>query len=178
MASKFDFVQNLESRIVTPELVQELGNRLAEKLVDGFNSSGLVSRSGATVAALSSVGEPVQRGNGWSIGVMDASAAGHPEDEAPRGTLRDFFTDMRRAYPQDNLRPSPWKDIPQTYKDFLEAERRSGMYGGRGPDYANYLWVQDEGNARIYIPSHPYIARSVDEWKAEAPDIIERHVKR
>jgi hypothetical protein len=158
-------IAGIERKLDSPDLIIELGESLAGHLKDGFAASGLQSRSGATIAALTYVGQPESSGTGWSIGVGDANAAGSESDSPPRGVLK--------AFQQDNsLRPSPWKDMPQTYKDKLESLRRSGMYGGRGPMYANYLWVQDRGSAEAYISGHNYLDPAVAAWRQEVPSII------
>jgi hypothetical protein len=175
--SLYDFVQRIELKYTGGDLPRTLAQALSDQLIAGYESSGLVTRSGATLKAWEKVGEPTVSSDGFEIGVGDAEAAGSPQDEAPRGVLREFFTDMKRAFPGEYLRPSPWKDIPQTYKGILESARRSGMYGGRGPDYANYLWAQEEGRSEVYIPAHPYINAAVEEWKNMISDIVSEHAQ-
>jgi hypothetical protein len=162
-------ISGIERNLDSPELIIELGNSLTEHLAAGFAGSGLQSRSGATVAALSYVGQPEPSADGWSIGVGNADAAGSESDPAPQGVLSAFQENNK-------LRPSPWYQMEQTYKDKLESLRRSGMYGGRGPMYANYLWVQDRGNSKAFIDAHNYIDPSVEAWRQEAPDIVNRYL--
>lgn len=165
------FIEGIRRKLDSPDLIQQLGNSLAQALKEGFQSSGLQSRSGATVAALSFVGEPERVGNGWRIGVGNADEAGHPEDPAPSGTLRQFF--------QDNpvLRPTPWRRIPPDYKEQLEVMRRAGMYGGRGPSYANYLWVQNYGSSGAEIEGRNYIDPAIDQWRQQVPEMIQEYFR-
>jgi hypothetical protein len=176
--SLYDFIQRIELRYTSGDLPRALAQALSDQLIAGYESSGLVTRSGATRKAWDTVGEAIVSNDGFEIGVGDAEAAGGPQDQAPRGVLRQFFTDMKSAFPEEYLRPSPWKDIPQSYKGFLETQRRSGMYGGRGPDYANYLWAQEEGRSDVYIPSHPYINAAVEEWRSRVSGIIGNYAQR
>jgi len=160
------FLEGLESRFNSPEVAMLLAQDLSEKLVESFSSSGLDSRSGATVRALSYVAEPERTGNGWILGVGDRDALGEEDQSAPRGTLRSFFSD----HPE--IRPSPWAYIPQSYKDVLESMRRAGMYGGRGPDYANYMWVQNAGNAEAGISGKHFIESALSSWESGSDDIV------
>lgn len=176
--NRFDtFIQEIEQKLNSPDLIQQLGESLAESLKQGFLSSGLQSQSGATVAALTFVGEPEQTGNGWRIGVGNAEEAGHPEDPAPTGTLRAFFNDFQRAFPGSNLRPTEWRRIPPDFKTLLEAERRAGMYGGRGPMYANYLWAQNYGSGAAHIAPHGYIDPALESWRQQVPDMIREYFR-
>jgi hypothetical protein len=147
-----------------------LGESLAENLVSSFGAVGLVSRSGATVRALSYVGGAERTGDGWSIGVGNVDVTGEENDPAPAGTLRAFFED------NPYLTPSPWRRIPQAYKEKLEAMRRSGMYGGRSSEYANYMWVQDRGSSEAMIKGRNFISRGLDVWRGNAPAIINRYL--
>jgi hypothetical protein len=135
---------------------------MSECLVEAF-STKLESQSGATVRALSVVGEPYrwsnQYGTGWKVVVGDAEALGNKSDSAPRGTLRAFYD-----YLEGNLESTgrvipytPWAQIPNYYKGLLEQGRRAGMFGGRGPNYANYAWIQDAGNAKADITATHFI---------------------
>jgi len=166
------FIEGIKRKIESPDLIVELGNSLSQNLVAAVGSSGLSSKSGSIVKALSKVGEPERTPTGWRIGVGDAKATGLPSDPAPRGTLRAFFTD------NPGVRPSPWRGIPPNYQDVLERMRRAGMYGGRGADYANYMWVQDKGNTKAHISPRGFINTGFTTWKAQVPGIIERHLGR
>lgn len=160
------WIDGLRGKFNSPDLVQSLGNALAEDLVQAFQESGLQSQSGATVRALSYVGEPERSGNAWRIGVGDKDALGNEYDPAPRGTLRQFFND------NPGLKPTPWRAIPPAYKQQLELMRRAGMYGGRGPNYANYMWVQNAGNSAAGISGHGFIEMGLSTWRGQVPDLI------
>lgn len=170
--NRFDqFIDGIQRKIESPDLIVSLGNRLSEQLQLGFGASGLTPRSGATLRALESISEPERTGNGWRIGVGDASALGSESDSAPRGVLRQFFEDN----PQ--IRPSPWRRIPETYKQKLEAMRRAGMYGGRGPNYANYFWAQDQGSTGAHISKRDIVNPALDRWRSEVPYFIEDYFR-
>lgn len=158
-------IEILERKLNSPDLILALGSDLASALGDAYESSGLRVVSGAGIRALTYIGEPERSGNGWTIGVGDRGALGDEGDPAPRGVLRQFQED-------NGLRPSPWKYMLQSYKDKLETMRRSGMYGGRGPLYANYMWVQDQGNATAYITGRNLIDNGVSVWRSRADDIV------
>ncbi len=44
--------------------------------------------------------------------------------------------------------------------------------GGRGPDYAKYMWVQNYGNAKAKVTGTHFIEKSAAEFKQSAPGII------
>jgi hypothetical protein len=92
---------------------------------------------------------------------------GDVNQSAPRGTLREFFEDNKEA-------TAPvWRYIPGRYKEKLEAMRRAGMYGGRGPDYANYVWAQEKGNAKALIAGRHFIENGTNRWRARRGQIID-----
>jgi len=160
------WIAGIKGRFESPELIQQLGQSLADDLGLAFMASGLTSRSGAGFKAITTVNEPEKTANGWKIGVGDRKALGDENQTAPRGTLRAFFED------NPTIRPSPWRGIPQSYKEKLEAMRRAGMYGGRGPDYANYMWVQNRGSGEAHIAGRHFIETGLNRWRGRVPDII------
>lgn len=160
------YISNLEAKFNSPDLIEAMAESLAGHLQESFQASGLQSRSGAGLSALTYVGEPERTGQGWSMGVGDRDALGGENDPAPRGVLRQFFSD------NPSITPSKWRRIPRSYKEQLEAMRRAGMYGGRGPNYANYMWIQNSGNATAEIGGRHFIESAVSEWKTQVPDII------
>lgn len=174
-------IQGIRQKMESPDLIVELGNSMAANLVGSFNASGLTSQSGATVRALSKVGEPERTANGWRIGVGDGEAAGKEGQPAPRGTLRAFYDYIEgglEGYAGATGRVhkyTDWWGMSSANKRLLEQGRRAGLFGGRGPDYANYLWVQDKGNARARITAKPFIDIGVGMWRESAPDIVNRH---
>ncbi len=159
-------ILNLKGKLNSPDLVTQMGQSLSEQLKESFTASGLISRSSATLEALSYVGEPQRISNGWTIGVGNRDDLGAEDEPAPRGVLREFFND------NPELRPSPWRGIPESYQEKLASLRRAGMYGGRGPTYANYMWVQDKGSAEAYISGRHFIESGLAMWRSIAPDII------
>lgn len=158
-------IEGLERSLNSPDLVRMLADDLADSLEEAYFTSGLQVVSGAGLQALTYVGEPQRRGSGWSIGVGDADALGSESEPAPKGVLRQFQEDY-------GLRPSPWKHMPMRYQDILASMRRTGMYGGRGPKYANYMWVQDVGSYDAYIRSRKFIDRGVSSWRSRADDVV------
>ena len=160
------FIRDVEDSLESSELISSLGDTLSGTLVDSFHASGLQSKSGATVKALEYVSDPQRIDGGWKIGVGNGDALGEEGQSAPRGTLRSFFSD------RPEIRPTTWAGIPPSYKDVLESMRRSGMYGGRGPDYANYAWVQNSGNSAAGIPSTGFIDSGVSNFMTAADDVI------
>jgi len=166
------FIEGIRQRVESPDMIVALGNSLSNHLVESLESSGLTSRSGATVRALSFVGKPERTSSGWRIGVGDKSATGLPSDSAPRGTLRAFFDDHK------DIKPSKWRYMKQSTKDILEGMRRAGMYGGRGQNYANYMWVQDKGDMsdKVRIPARGFVNTGLTAFRSEAPNIIQSHL--
>jgi len=167
-----DFIIRLQRKLESPDLIQQLGETLADSLQQGFDASGLKSDSGATKNALSKVGQPQRTGSGWSIGVGDARRLGEPNETAPHGTLREFFRDFPEAF------APAWKYIPQAYQEKLAQMRRAGMYGGRGPDYAHYAWAQERGSARAFIPQRAFIEYGRGMFAARATRIVEAYFAR
>ncbi len=163
------FISGIEAKLDSSDLIVELGNRLSEQLRLGFSASGLTPRSGASIRALEYVGQPERITNGWRIGVGNADALGDESQPAPRGVLRAFFSDNK-------LKPTPWRGIPPDYKVKLEAMRRAGMYGGRGQNYANYLWVQNRGNMGVYISARNFIGPAIERWREDARYLIEEYL--
>ncbi len=46
------------------------------------------------------------------------------------------------------------------------------MFGGRGSDYANYMWAQNYGNAKAKVTGTYFIEKSIAEFRQAAPSII------
>ncbi len=59
-------------------------------------------------------------------------------------------------------------------KRLLAQGRRAGMFGGRGIDYANYMWIQNKGNSKARISAHGFIESGIMTWRAEVLDIIDK----
>lgn len=159
-------ILDLRGRLNSPDLVTQIGRGLSDQLKESFTDSGLISRSGATLRALSFVGEPQRIGNAWTIGVGSREDLGEENQPAPTGTLRAFFGDNPELY------PTPWKGIPQSYQEKLAQLRRTGLYGGRGATYANYMWVQNAGAPSAYITGRHFIESALAQWRSDVPNII------
>lgn len=166
-----DRIERLKGLFVdidSPGLIMQLGYALATILARNAPSA-----SGAAAYAISSVGEPERITGGWAIGVGDKSKTGMPNDPAPRGTLRAFFDYLEgtgRVW-----RYTDWWGLSRENKTLLEQGRRAGMFGGRGADYANYIWAQNYGNATAGITGTHFIERSLTEFRKEAQRIIEEY---
>ena len=176
-----EIVQQMDS----PELVEQLGQALSEELVKAFTTSGLKSQSGATVKALSVVGEPKrwanQYGGGWRITVGDDDALGDKRDKPPSGTLAAFYSYLEGGIGGgDRVIPyTPWKQIPKKFKDELERARRmASLFGGRGPNYANYMWTQNYGSTKADIVGRHFIEAGVQNFRVRAGDIVDDFVRR
>jgi hypothetical protein len=102
--------------------------------------------------------------------VGDASKTGKPEDQAPTGTLRAFFDYLQSTGWKG--RYTDWWGLSPENKEKLETERRGGKFGGLGPNYANYIWVQNYGNAKAGIKRKEFIEKSLEEFRKEAKRII------
>ena len=50
------------------------------------------------------------------------------------------------------------------------------MFGGRGADYANYMWIQNYGNRRARITGTHFIERSTQQWRSTVPDTIRAYL--
>jgi len=159
------FIQSIEVKFNSPGLVMQLGYSLANSLLKNTPID-----TGAAERALTYVGEPERTSTGWSIGVGDKSRTGDKDDPAPSGTLRDFFTYLKQSGVK--VRPSNWWGLPGELKQKLAAERRAGKFGGRGEGYANYIWVQNYGNAKAGITATHFIEKSLDEFRANSDRII------
>jgi hypothetical protein len=159
-------ILELRNRLNSPDLAKALGKSLSEHLQDSFSAS-LEERSGNTLRALEYISEPQREGNRWIIGVGKKSDLGTADEPAPVGTLREFFDD----FPE--LRPGPWKSIPESYQDRLAQMRRQGMYGGKGPTYANYAWIQNQGAPTAFINATHFIDTAKQEWQADVPRVID-----
>jgi hypothetical protein len=130
--------------------------------------------SGAAAAAISEVGEPERTLDGWAITVGNKSKTGLPEDSAPSGTLRAFFDYLEgtgRVW-----RYTDWWGLSRENKTLLEQGRRAGLFGGKGANYANYIWVQNYGNAKAGIAGTHFIERSLAEFRKEASSIIREYI--
>ena len=161
-------IEMIQKSLNSPDLVEAIGYNLAAHLAEQYSFSGLEVRSGAALNALTYVGEAERvGGNAWTIGVGNREDLGEEDQPAPEGTLRAFFND------NPEIPPSPWKFIPPDYKMKLEQLRRMGMYGGRGPSYANYIWVQNNGSASAYIDRRQFIDGALMYWRNEAQSIAD-----
>jgi hypothetical protein len=157
---------DFRAQLNDPSLAVRIANDLANKLQEAFRNTGLISRSGATLQALSYVSNPERISNGWAIGVGRYRDLGDESQPAPMGTLRDFFAD------NPVLRPTPWRMIPRPYQEKLAQLRRMGLYGGRGATYANYAWVQNAGNSVAYIPARNFMTLGLNTWRSNVPKLI------
>jgi len=175
-----EIVQQMDS----PELVEQLGQALSEELVKAFTTSGLKSQSGATVRALSVVGRPErwanQYGGGWRITVGDDDALGDKRDKPMKGTLASFYSYLEGQLESEGpvIPYTPWKPIPDKYKRLLEQGRRAGMFGGKGPNYANYMWTQNYGSTKADIVGRHFIEAGVQNFRVRAGDIVDDFVRR
>lgn len=159
------YIEGVISKYDSPGLIMQLGYSLATILLKNAPIA-----TGAAASAISEVGEPERIMNGWAITVGNKSKTGLPQDSAPTGTLRAFFdylegTGRVRRY-------TDWWGLSRENKTLLEQGRRAGMFGGRGADYANYIWVQNYGNAKAGITGTHFIERSLAEFRKEASRII------
>ena len=175
-------VNNLHRLADDPELALQLGKALSECLVDAFQSTNS-SVSGATVRALSKVSPPEKTGSGWKISVGDGDAVGLESQSAPRGTLRAFYKfveggpERSRGATGTIKKYSNWQGMSSANKRLLEQGRRAGMFGGRGPNYANYMWIQNTGNLKAGITGRGFIAKGTTQWRADVPRIVERYIE-
>jgi hypothetical protein len=165
------FISGLKRQFNSPDLIQELGQALSDNLVEAFTASGLNSRSGATVEALSVVGEPQRTGTGWNIGVGNKEALGNENESAPRNTLREFYDSIGGGTGQVR-KYANWQGLSDSNKALLEQGRRAGLFGGRGPKYANYMWIQNKGNPKAIITGRHFIEQGVASFQSQAPNII------
>lgn len=155
-------VQGVVRSLDSPELIESLGQLLAEEL-----GARAPVASGAARDALTVVWPAEKTSTGWAIGVGDASLTGKPSDPTPRGTLREFFND------NPGVRPSAWKYLSYLNKMRLETARRAeGKYGGRGARYANYIWVQEFGNNRAGVVARPFMAEAEEAWRSKAQTMV------
>lgn len=63
-----------------------------------------------------------------------------------------------------------WYLSPQA-KQLLQIKRMGGQFGGV-PGTAPYWWTQDQGNPAVRIEATRFIARSLEEWRPEADQMI------
>ena len=115
-----------------------------------------------------------------TIGISPLSLLGDPENDAPRGTIRDFLAWWRETEEkeEDDETPStgktaffhPWWSLSKQQKEALEEQREAGMFGGK-PPMAPYWWVQEEGNAGAMVVGQHYIARA---WNLALPKMNTR----
>jgi len=164
------FIDDIKLRFDDPGLVRVLGQELSKDLTSAFSESGLQSRSGATIQALSTIGEPEKVGRGWRITVGDKSALGSPDDPAPRGTLRRFYDYLEGTGRVHAF--TKWSGMSRSNKELLQEMRRAGLMGGRGPRYANYMWVQNYGSATAEISGRHFIERGQERFRSRASGII------
>lgn len=102
--------------------------------------------------------------NRWGVGSYDDLGSA-PEDEAPKGTIREFLRD----YPEYKAAKgvpywhSPWWYLPAEGKRKLFQEREMGKYGGE-TGKAPYWHVIDTGyGRRAYVKPTHYVNRSTHE---------------
>ncbi len=159
----------LISKLESPELITTLGNLLAQRL-----SGAAPVSSGATQRALSVVGQPQKTETGWKIGVGSGRDTGQPEDASPHGTLRAFYDYLESTGVR--VRRTAWSGLSRDNKLRLEQERRAGRFGGKGPTYANYLWVQNFGNPVARIGGTHFLERAVEDFREEAGEVIRQYL--
>lgn len=169
-------IEGIKQKIESPDMIVALGQSLSRHLVESFSESGLNSESGATVRALSKVGEPERTSDGWRIGVGDGEAAGSENTPTPRGTLRAFYDYLAQS--GRVWRYTDWWGMSRANKRLLADARRVGLFGGRGMDYANYMWVQNNGNGVAKVKAHHFIESGIQAWRSEVPDIVNQHLSR
>lgn len=169
-------ITGIQQKLESPDLIVALAKSMSGHLVDAFGTSGLQSDSGATVSALSKIGEPEKTATGWAIGVGDGDAVGSENTPAPRGTLRAFYNYLAES--GRVWRYTDWWGMSRANKRLLANARRAGLFGGRGADYANYMWVQNAGNAKAGVRAHHFIEAGLQAWRQDAPDIIRKHLSR
>lgn len=147
----------------------QIGYSLATALIEAAPVD-----TGATVNALSYVSEPSRTATGWEIGVGDKSKTGDESTPAPRGTLREFYDYLEgtgRVW-----RYTDWWGLSRANKRLLAEGRRAGLWGGRGVDYANYMWVQNAGNSKAGIVGTHFLERALDQWRGQASQIIQDYL--
>lgn len=159
------FLIQMDRKLNSPDLAIQLAQDLSSKLV-----ASAPVETGATKAALSKIGEPQRTATGWTIGVGDKEQTGSEGESAPRGTLRAFFDYL--AASGLPVRPSNWWGLSSDNKALLLQGRRTGKFGGRGAMYANYMWIQNRGNAIAGIRGTMFIDRAILEWRANVPNVI------
>lgn len=154
-------VDRLRVRLESPELIQALGNDLAQRLAQNAPVA-----SGATSRALSHVGQPQRTATGWQIGVGNAQALGEPNAPiTPSGQLRAFYSYLESTGVK--VRYTDWFGLSRPNKEAYETFRRT--IGGWDANTAFYAWIQ---NSR----SH-FLDRALDEFRQDAPDIIRGYLK-
>ena len=165
MAGANQVLERLKQKLSSPELVEQLGTSLATQL-----SAVAPRETGATAAALGTVGTPTQTGAGWSIGVGDKEKVGNRNEPAPSGTLRDFYEYLKNT--GNGVKPTDWWGLAPDLKELLASERRTGRFGGRGAGYANYMWVQNYGNAKARIRGTYFLQEAIKAWRAQVSEIV------
>ena len=159
-------LNRLLDKLESSELIEKLGADLAQRLADNSPVA-----SGATARAWRHLGTPQRIPGGWSIGVGSGDAFGSKDEPAPRGTLRAFYDYLDNAGIDFNGY-TDWWGLSRENKSLLEQGRRAGKFGGRGQDYANYMWVQNYGNAKAKVTGTHFIEKSIQQWRSEVPDIV------
>jgi hypothetical protein len=170
------FYQIPELGTRTEEFVRYMAEELALKLAD-FAPMGEWN-GGALKDALSFVSEPVDMGDGWSIGVGNKKYLGDESMSPPRGTIAAFLTDNPQYYilPRKNRPPKymAWAFLPEAAKAKLDAERMAGKYGGVGAQFARYAWSQNYGNASANIVAQGFLEKAIESWRSEVPQMVSR----
>jgi hypothetical protein len=160
--------QKLDRLNSSPELIEKLGADLSKRLSDNSPVD-----TGATARAFKHIGQPTKIVNGWKIGMGSGEAFGSEDEPAPCGTLRAFYSYLESQGVE--VRYTDWRNMEPAHQDRLAQARRKGLYGGRGVDYANYMWIQNAGNSRAHIRPLHFIEKSITEFRSSVGDIIREY---
>lgn len=175
MGALTDRLRQLQAKLQSPDLITHLGLGLAENLVNEAPMD-----TGATKLALGKISEPNKTAIGWQIGVGDKTKTGDESTPAPRGTLEAFYKYLGVDDEESNIgrvwRITNWWGMSRANKDLLAQGRRAGLWGGRGIDYANYMWVQNSGNSEAGITSTHFLERALEQWRGQASQIIQDYL--
>lgn len=132
-------------------------------------------QSGAMQTALSYISQPKKSAGGWTIGVGNAELLGNKDLSAPKGTIKSFLKDFPKykSYRKLSQPSMAWWYLSPEGKQVLDDQRMMGKYGGVGATYARYVWTQNEGNPNVGITAKHFIEKALDEWRQNAPSIVQ-----
>ena len=169
MGALTERLHQLQIKFNSPGLAMQLGYSLATALLENAPVD-----TGATASAVSRVTDPERTATGWSIGVGDKTKTGDESTPAPRGTLRAFYNYLEGT--GRDFRYSNWRGLSKDNKTLLAQGRRAGLFGGRGIDYANYMWIQNSGNAEAGITGTHFLEHALEQWRGQASQIIQDYL--